>query len=256
MATYPIPSQGLIAGSAQDVAVLTGEFWFQPTGDNYIPIGSVKMHKLEPKVTTKTRERSARGGFRVKTDEPNVSISLEWSIEADEQTVENQLFQLFATRNADFSQGSATGATATFTSAKRRAFSLGAYAVTAVVLTSAGPVTYVNGTDYTLDAEMGMIYILDTGSIADGTALTATFNKPVKAMASLSPMQIANRTGNAILAESDLYGAIGSSQVRRIVSGACQLYPSAWPQENGDFSMFSYRVLFFAPPTVLVRPLV
>jgi hypothetical protein len=77
-------------------------------------------------------------------------------------------------------------------------FPSGARSVSAVVVkdtTTPTPVTFVLNTDYTVDAELGRIYIVPGGGIANGTDLRISYTKAAKTWDAITSGNLASRQG-------------------------------------------------------------
>ena len=97
----------------------------------------------------------------------------------DEHTIDNiKLFMSGDTTTV--SQSAGTAATATLTNVQvGETYYIGARNVTSVVVTE-GSATRTLNTDYSLDADNGLITILAGGALIDDDDITVTYNKPAK----------------------------------------------------------------------------
>jgi len=134
-------------------------------------------------------------------------------------------------------QTSGTAATAQFTAAKRRWFSVGKRNISSVVVAVSAVNKTVN-VDYKVDAELGMIYIMEGGSIADAATVDVTFNHAADTMTTITAMSDLSRDGTITIIESDQETA----PVRKIISFTGLLIPINWgDMKNEDFNKYSLR---------------
>lgn len=130
------------------------------------------------------------------------------------------------------SQGAATGTVQVGTAYFDRFLQLGSGAgdrnVTAVSvefdISGAGTL----GTDYTLDAEMGRIYFLSTGSFADGEGVEVTYSRPAKTFSRVTSADEVGQIGAFRFISKNTYGEERD-----------MYFPVAKVTPEGDFSLKS-----------------
>ena len=82
-------------------------------------------------------------------------------------------------------QSSGTGTTAALDAVQvGKYYEVGARQITNVVVTDGSDILVLN-TDYELNAEFGVVHILDSGAVVDGEDLLVTFNKPALTISKL-----------------------------------------------------------------------
>ena len=231
-----------IAGEVTGFVRLTGEFRFNPSDEPnaFWDFGSVDGHKIEVTPQLKPVMVSQRFGVRKTVREDVISIDTFYTLHLQEEVKETQLAKFFGTQNADVVQNSGTAGTATITDAqKRRWYKLGKRKVTAVVV-KVSTVTMVEGTDYKLDADMGMIYVIEGGAIVNDDDLDITgLDNDALTTQSMSPATKAKRVGTFELIESDQQ----STDPRKIHSGSCEITAQA-ANDRGqeDFEKYDLKV--------------
>lgn len=122
----------------------------------------------------------------------------------------------------------------------------GVRSVSNVVVTDAVPTTYVEGTDYEVDLDLGRIYIIPGGGIVDGTALSVDYD-----VAAASRVQIASADTGAKRGALRFIADNTVGENRDLYAPQIQLRP------NGELAMKSrdawqqgqFSVSFERPPT-------
>jgi hypothetical protein len=241
-------------GSPLNATVVTGEAEFYLNhGVAGFKLGNIKMHKNAGKATTKDRAVSVRGGGRKLAARVTTMAEQVYDLDLDEQTLENMGILFFGTTTqSGFVQNAITapsGTASISSSLQRSVYDLGKYNVTTVVVTNAVPHTYVENTDYIVDYQRGTIYIIDGGGVANGTALSITFGCAALTMDTIQPLTTLNRSGRFVLYESDLESSI----FKRIWDDSVIITATAFPEENADFSKFTYSVTFTAQNPIKQR---
>jgi hypothetical protein len=89
---------------------------------------------------------------------------------------------------------------------------------------------------------------VDGGNI-DGDNLVITFGHEALQMDVVKALTTVNRRGTMRIFEYDA----NSTTPRAIITGACILYPTAWPEENADFSKFDLELTFVEQPIIKLR---
>lgn len=208
---------------SQNFAKMSGRALFIPDGQvGALDLGDIVMHKLNYNTGTVEVMRH-RKGASVLADQAVTEVKPVYEIDLGEEFAPLMPLMLFGTQGADTTQGTATASTLAIASSKKlQSYMLGKYGVTNVVVTSTGPVTYVQDTDYQLDADQGVITIMNGGTIADATALTVTFNVPAIAVINnFTPMSQLNRRGMLTIFEEDTF----DTKFRNRINAYANLYP-------------------------------
>lgn len=227
---------------ANNLAIGKGELHFAPfkagtqTPDGFYFVGNCPEFTLNRENETLPHYDSTKG-FRRKDEEITIESRMNGSISCDD--VRPQTAALFLMGEAvTLSVASATGLITTIIGAKKgRSYQLGetagqpsgARSVTnvAVSLTSTPATIYVAGTDYTVDAELGMITILEGGSIADAAGLTVEFD------------QTAHTRSQVIASDTEAQGALKYISYNPIGQRLDYYFPWIKVRPNGDISLIS-----------------
>lgn len=218
-----------------------GELLFAPflpgtqTATGFDDLGNVPELTLTREVE-RLDHFSSRTGIRQKDQSIIVETSMTGSFTADEVRFENIAYFLGATAST-LTVSSSTGVISNFADViLGRRYQLGvtggtpdgARNVTAVVITSVSPsVTYVLNTDYTLDAELGIITLLTGGTLADGIDLIATFNIS------------ASTRRNVLSAETEIEGTLKFISRAPVGNKLDWLLPWVKLTPNGDLNLIS-----------------
>ena len=126
--------------------------------------------------TTKLAHYSARQGLRVKDKEVVTELNATGSFTMDEYSKENLCLALFGTTLQE-SQSTASVTDEAVTAYVDRWVKLANRSVSSVVVTdSSGSTTYVENTDYRIDATTGRLFILSSGSITDGQDILVDYS--------------------------------------------------------------------------------
>lgn len=185
----------------------TGRFILTPADDteNPIDLGDISITRLgvNPQETKAYRNR---GGTRKLINQKLIEISPEFEITISEENRFNVGIRLFGKQLTDENQASATGATKTFSNVKHGSIQdLGKVNVTNVSV-AVGASVKVLGTDYAVDAALGLIRILDGGGIVSGTDdIVVTFDHPAQGYSKFQTFVKLNRSGRGKLFVEDEY---------------------------------------------------
>lgn len=134
------------------------------------PVNAVKFEIASKGADTKERVSRMKATFGQVLDSVGTPNPHEISMEFDD-AASNILAMAFNGHFQTFTQAAQTGATVTLTAKKGKWMDLGKLNVSAVVITGK-----VLGTDYAVEADSGLIHILETGTIVDGASTLVTFN--------------------------------------------------------------------------------
>lgn len=231
---------------------LTGKFLFTPLGDvGAIDLGNLDAVKssFNPKsVEVMLNQRGASTLARKDT----TSISQVFTIQGNQFHTSVMNLLLMGDKNADLSQSSGTATTFGFTALAGRSYWIGAYNVSAVVVTVSAT-TKTLDVDYFLDAYNGVIRLPELpAGIADAASVTVTFNKPAETMESYTALTKLNRQGSLQCFLEDEYGP-PSKEIW--VASKVQLTTKDAP-DAGDPSKFrtwSMEMAVFGAPTIYKR---
>ncbi|GAB6066013.1 hypothetical protein JCM9492_11050 [Aquifex pyrophilus] len=154
-----------------------GKFLLKPQGESgYLDFGNIASGKLSIK-TEKKEHYSTRTGLKVKDAEIIISQDFNIEIEVDELRKDALKMYFLATMTGTSSASASTTAVQdTITAKQGMWFPLSnRNIVMGSVSVSDGTNTYAEGTDYEIDYNAGLIYIVRGGNIADGTSLTVSY---------------------------------------------------------------------------------
>ncbi|MGE4572521.1 MAG: hypothetical protein AB7E09_07245 [Candidatus Izemoplasmatales bacterium] len=126
--------------------------------------------------TEKLDHYSSRSGLRVKDKSVILETNITVNFTLDEINVEN-LKLAFLGDTQGYTQTSGSASSESVTAIHDRYVELEHRRVSNVVVKDSGEVTtYVEGTDYLVDASAGMILALSSGSITDGEGLSVSYD--------------------------------------------------------------------------------
>jgi hypothetical protein len=183
----------------------TGKFVLFPTGQTGgIDLGIIDMSKVDYG-TQREKTMLPIEGEVVMAEEEVISVSPVITLDGRQFHSPIKPLLLMGTRNADVVQSSATGATAIIIAKLGQTFDIGKRNVTAFVLTpTAGGAAYVEGVDYFLEANKGLVrFPVVAAGIADSVSVTGTFNVPALTRESYTAFNKLNLTGTAKYYEVD-----------------------------------------------------
>lgn len=180
--------------ASENLTIGRGELWFAPfktgtqTPDGYFFVGNCPSISLNREADLLPHYSSTRG-FRRKDEEITIEARLNGSFEVDDVRAET-LALFFMGTALTLTSSSATGTQYVIMGVKKgRTYQIGESAsAPSGVRKIASPVvvdhdtpatTFVAGTDYTIDNDLGLITILSTGAITDGTDVRVTYNQTV-----------------------------------------------------------------------------
>lgn len=185
-----------------------GRLYFDPWDlDTELPTGERALGNcpgFEISVTSNPLEHfSSESGIQEKDDEVLLSIVRNAVINCDNINIDN-LGLFIIGGGATLSQSAGSSSNEGHTVQKDRYYQLGVSAsfpvgarnVSAVVVTGTGGTpTYVAGTDYTLDAVKGRIYIIPAGAIANDAVLEVDYTKAAKTWTNFASESLTAVTG-------------------------------------------------------------
>ena len=160
---------------------LTAKIYYKPSGgSNWFNLGDTSGWQL-PADIKRTPVMDSDKGFRRKTRELMTEVGWQYDFTINEVTKEVLELMHLGSSTADVAQASATGLTASFpTVAYRSPMFLNKEKCSNVVVKNASnTITYVADVDYAVDADAGVIELIDSssgGSIAEGVTINVTFD--------------------------------------------------------------------------------
>lgn len=142
------------------------------TAAGFRPVGNASLFQLTPKVEQLERKSFQRATRGQVLDTYKRLDGIDLRIEVDTFGRENLALAL-AGEHGDFTQAELTAQAATVTLLHGQWVELGAHNISAVTITDK-----VEGVDFIVKPEAGMIMALASGSIADAAETSLTFNAP------------------------------------------------------------------------------
>lgn len=211
----------------------TATLYIAPTGStNNFKLGDVSTWSLTPEVK-RTPIMDSEKGFRQKTRELVSEVGWQYDVTINEMTPEIMELVHLGTSGSDVVQTliSAPSGTASFAAVKYRCgLFLGKESVnTVVVKNSSNTVTYVENTDYILDADAGVLEIKSGGSIAEGVTINVTFGCSATTRSKVNPLLKLYASGNVTLNVFDQH----DPRPVETHTFPCQYYVTDWGKNDG-----------------------
>lgn len=227
---------------ANNLTIGKGELHFAPyktgtqTPDGFYFVGNCPEFTLNRESDLLPHYDSTRG-FRRKDEEITIESRMNGSISCDDVRPQTAALFLMGSE-VTLSVASATGLSTIIVGARKgRSYQLGETSgqpsgarqvvVTEVFLTSTPATIYVAGTDYTVDAELGLITILAGGSIAENAGITVEFD------------QTAHTRQQVIASDNEAQGALKYISYNPIGQRLDYFFPMVKVRPNGDISLIS-----------------
>lgn len=191
MTTYATPD-------SRNIYIGTGEVWFDRfdasgLSTGYRHLGNVSKLEITPSITT-IEKKSSMNAARAILQRAITETKMEAALTLDEFEKENVALALLGDASV-FTQSSATKTDAALgVAASGRSLNTGYVNIT-VTAVKHSSTTYVLGTDYTVDAVSGMIYVVPGGAIVDGDALTWSGSVPAVSSYQVQGLSNGNITG-------------------------------------------------------------
>ncbi len=231
---------------------LTARLFVQPSGESgYLDCGNVADYKHVPENQYKQR-MVAQGGFRYVNDEQLDTVHNKWEFTLDEMDVFNHRLLNLATTPSSVNQAAATApaGTATITGIKKgRCFFVGVVNLNTVVVKK-DVTTLVEGTDYTIDLNAGVLTVLPgSGPVVDGDDLSLTFGHSAQSFESYTANSQVLFRGAVKILETNQFSGV---PLREIAFTGC-LTVTAWPEQTGEFGKYTVRATPTSAPTIKRR---
>lgn len=160
-----------------DYTIGKGKLLFKPDGaGGFRDLGNCPNFAIS--VATEKKEHfSSRSGLQLKDSEVVVRQTATASFTLDEPNIENLKDFVMSNAITDISQTSGSVTDQSVTGYHDLWIDLGKKSISNVVVTdSSGTTTYIEGTDYEVDTEEGLLKVLSSGSITDGEALLVDYS--------------------------------------------------------------------------------
>ncbi|MCZ7636770.1 MAG: hypothetical protein M5U12_12475 [Verrucomicrobia bacterium] len=231
---------------------LTARLFVQPSGESgYLDCGNVADYKHAPEKQYKTR-MVAEGGFRRVNDEQLDTVHDRWEFTLDEMDVFNHRLLHLAQAPTGIAQAAVTApaGTATLTNVtKGRCYFVGAVGLNTVVVKK-DVTTLVEGTDYTIDLNAGVLTVLPgSGPVVDGDDLSLTFGHSAQSFESYTANSQVLFRGAIKILETNQFSGV---PLREIAFTGC-LTVTAWPEQTGEFGKYTVRATPTSAPTIKRR---
>lgn len=183
-------------GSPLNLERLSGRLFFMyETESAYRDLGDVIMHKFSPDTKTVEASWHTRGATEKQARLDSQSSTLEWDLEFQEHTIENDALIMQGKVGAGFSQAAVNAGTQTLHAVQLDRWydlgvlsllTLGATVAEAAKTTAALVEDQVTtGVDAIFDQQLGMVMFLSTGTIAAAADVDLTFTAAAVAMATV-----------------------------------------------------------------------
>lgn len=238
-------------GHIQAHEKLTARLYFTPTGDaGAYDLGNVVDYKEAHEREYKKRHTSEKG-YRRHSDTEVDTILSGWDIVLDESDVLNNNLKALGTTGSATSASAVTApsGTASFTSVELgRWYFLGKTTVNTVVVSVSASTKTLN-TDYELDADLGAIKILSTGSIAADATVDVTFGCAADYHENITADDTVRFYGAVRLVE---YNQHEATPLRTTTCNAC-IYVTNYPEQGGEFAKWTLRVVATSKPVITKR---
>lgn len=177
--------------------------------------GDIEMHKRTTTAETVKVKFHGQNAIATTVREDVKSLDTKFELTLQEHFRETDVILFFGTDNGNVTQASATAATKTLSGVvKRGIYLVGKFGLTAVAATVSaaakivgvrdleGTITPANA-DCVLDAAVGSIEILDTGTIADAADVVITYDCPEVVSRSVAAGKTHTRRCRFVLTEFD-----------------------------------------------------
>jgi hypothetical protein len=173
-----------------------GKVHFAPYSALGVPTGAYLFLGNAPKITfTPTQEEIKKYGSTtaqarlMASDVLKSELALQMTL--DHFNKENLCLALFGTLGTAITQSASTAVAESVPDViQDRSYRLAHRKVSSVVVKDATPTTYTVATDYTVDADTGMVYIVPGGTIAEGTDLLIDYSYAAIAAPGYAKVQI------------------------------------------------------------------
>lgn len=198
------------------------------TGERYL--GNTPAFGLNVE-TQELEHYSAEEGLRIKDQSITLQVNYSGSFTTDDISLENVAMFFFGSQST-VSQAAQSGQSATMTVLQDRYYQLGvnparpmgAQQVT-VASVMVGAAVKALGTDYTVDAALGRIYIVPGGTIANGASITVSYS-------------VAAHSHDLVLSGSDLiYGGLRFISFNGVGENKTFYMPKVALRPNGEYAL-------------------
>lgn len=246
-------------GAGETLERVHGHALFTPTGESCaIDLGDVIMHQFTLSLSRKPILRAGRHGLVPRGERVTGAEGAAFMLQLQEATAENIELMMCAVIGADREQPEQAGTSVAFPSVQRgRSLILDYYDLRNVVVTVSGE-AFVEGRDYTVDAQGGTLHIAQHGAIPAGSTVVVTFDAgPVRSatLTALHGSAPLSKQGTLRIVEHDgQHDAYTGGTFSRVVSFGCTLSrDEEGERSGGDFASFSLRAVPTGRVSILRR---
>ena len=230
---------------------LTARVLFKPNGQSaYVDLGNVKEYSEAHERTAVTRV-VAEAGFRRTNDEQTDVLSYAWDFTLDELDAELLKIKDASTQGANLEQAAATApaGTATITDlALNRWYPIGKVGLNTVVATK-GVTPLVEGTDYDVDLDAGLIRFYGTTLVA-GDDVSLTFgNAALDWEVFTGGNSVPTLRGDVMILETNQFSRVPL----RTTTFNGVLRATEFPTQSGEFGVWKVRATATSKPTIKRR---
>jgi len=202
------------------------------TGERYL--GNTPEFSLSVE-TEEVQHYSSEEGLKIKDESVTLQVDYSGTFTTDNIDLDNIAAFFFGSKTAQ-TESAATGSEDTLEGVQQgRYYQLGMsganpvglrqVTVTDVEDAGGGGSTYTPGTDYTVEPDLGRIYIVEGGNIADGTDIDVTYD-------------VAGHTHDLVVSGSDLiYGALRFISFNGVGRQTDFYMPKVALRPNGEFAL-------------------
>lgn len=255
-------STAITLGHVEAHEKLTARLYFKPDTDSnggvadvnfsgYYDLGNVLDYKFTPERTYRTRMRTLPGA-RIVNDEEVDTVHDRWEFTLDESDRLTQELLTLGQNTSGVTQDEATAPAGTYSIAKANKdcwYWVGKTALNTVVVKKNVTALTLN-TDYTVDADAGLIRLLPGASgFTNGDTLAVTFGCPARFWQTWDNHLKLRWEGSILIHESNQH----SKEVLRSTSFRGVIMATAFPEQTGEFGKFVLRATPLEAPTALRR---
>lgn len=243
MSEYPIT-----LGHSEAHERLTARVYVDPDGAGYISLGNVAEYRYTPTRNTIERRVAEKGYVRV-DDELISDVKEAWEFVLDEEDANTARFLRLAAGATVVTQSAATGSISVLTDVQRgRWYDIGLRRLSAVTVQVSSQ-TKVEGRDYVIDRDAGMIYIVPTGTITDGSDVTVTHDVAQMTHHSFATLSQVRFTGPVLIHEFNQH----DPAPLREISFTGVIIATAFPEQTGEIGRWTVRVTARTKPVIKKR---
>jgi hypothetical protein len=243
MSNYPI-----VLGHTEAHERLTARVYYDPDGSGYLSLGNIVEYRYTPTRNTIERKISEKGWVRVE-DELVVDVKEAWECVLDEEDADTARFLRLATPAATVTQSAASAGIGLVSNVKQgRYYDIGLRRLSNVTV-KVGASTKTEGTDYILDRDAGILYIVPGGSIADNSTVEVTSDVPEVKHQVWTGLRQVRFGGPVMIHEFNQHDPAPLREIR--FTGV--IIATAFPEHTGEIGRWTVRITARTVPTIRKR---